>query len=92
MKTEISTKKPRALDVDGVILGDRHTLARLLRVKRIYDMADAASIAGLCVRYLRHLCHQEKIAHHKLLGRYYMTPAEIAALLTPVKAKIADKK
>ena len=78
--------KTRTEDFEGAILSGRSTLARLLADKKIYDMPGAAKITGLCVRYLRRLCHEGKIGHHKLLGRYYMTPAEVAALLTPVKA------
>lgn len=72
-------------DENGVALSDRNTLAHLLKTKKIYDMDGVAEITGLCVRYLRQLCHKGKVDHHKLLGRYYMTPAEAAALLTPVK-------
>lgn len=73
---------------DGVVLLDsRNTVERLLKEKKLYDMDGVSEITGLCVRYLRRLCHLEKVDHHKLLGRYYMTPAEVANLLTPVKAK-----
>lgn len=83
----MNKKSPRAFDVDGVLLDDRRTLEQLLKEKKLYDLESAAKIVGLCVRWLRRLCHDEKIGHHKLLGRYYMTPAEVAALLAPIKAK-----
>jgi hypothetical protein len=54
---------------------------------KLYDMDDVAEISGLHVRYVRQLCRENKVDHHKLLGRYYMTPAEAAALLTPVKSR-----
>ena len=71
--------------VDGYFISDRNTLAHLLRSKKLYDMEGVAEITGLCVRYLRRLCSEGKVDHHKLLGRYYMTPVETAALLQPVK-------
>lgn len=77
----------RKSEIEGIILSDRATIAQLLKEKKIYDMDSVAKIVDLCVRYLRRLCHEGKVDHHKLLGRYYMTPAEVAALLQPVKAR-----
>lgn len=79
----------RKNEVNGVVLSDRDTLYKLIAAKQLYDLETVAEIAGYCVRYLRRLCHEGKIDHHKLLGRYYMTPAEVTALLQPVKAKAA---
>ncbi len=73
--------------LNGVTLSERTGITELLRARKIYDMAAAAKITGRCVRWLRRLCHEGKVDHHKLLGRYYMTPQEVAALLTPVKAR-----
>lgn len=78
----------RKTDLDGVELNDRDTLERLLKDKKIYDLDGVSKIADRCVRYLRRLCHEGKVDHHKLLGRYYMTPNEVAALLTPVKKTV----
>lgn len=55
--------------------------------KELHDLQAVAKMTGYCVRYLRQLCHRRKVDHHKLLGRYYMTPEEVAALVTPVKAE-----
>lgn len=82
-----SMTKTRTENFEGIVLSDRNTLAQLLKEKKIYDMDGVSAIVDLCVRYLRRLCHLRKVDHHKLLGRYYMTPAEVASLLTPVKAK-----
>jgi hypothetical protein len=84
MKTE---PKKQATDLDGVQLSDRNTLAQLLKDEKLHDLGGVAKITGLCVRYLRRLCHEGKVDHHRLLGRYYMTPAEAAALLRPVAKK-----
>lgn len=75
-----------------VHLDGRATIAELLKAKKLYDLDGVSNITGLCVRYLRRLCHGEhgkRIAHHRLLGRYYMTPVQVADLLEPVKAKAA---
>lgn len=80
-----SKKKIRAEDFNGVVLSDRNTLKNLLITRQLYDMEGVAKITDLCVRYLRSLCAEKKVDHHKLLGRYYMTPRECADLLTPVK-------
>lgn len=83
----MKTKAARTESFEGIILSDRNTLASLLKAKKLYDLEGVAVITDLCVRYLRRLCALRKVDHHKLLGRYYMTPAETAALLTPVKKK-----
>ncbi len=75
---------------ETIMLDGRATIAQLLKDKKLYDLEGAAEITGLCVRYLRRLCHGERgrrIAHHRLLGRYYMTPQQVAALIQPVSAK-----
>ena len=82
----------RTENFDGVVLSDRNTLARLLREKRLYDVDGIVEITGYCVRYVRQLCRQKKVDHHKLLGRYYMTPDEVADLLTPVKKVVEAAK
>ena len=78
-------------DGETLMLDGRATIAELLKKKKIYDLDGVSEITGLCVRYLRRLCHGEpkgrRIAHHRLLGRYYMTPQQVAALLEPVQAK-----
>ena len=79
--------KKQLTDVEGVKLGDRATLDSLLKTKKLYDVDGIAEITGFCVRYVRQLCRTGRVSHHKLLGRYYMTPAEVAALLTPVPKK-----
>ena len=79
--------KKRAENFEGVVLSDRNTLARLLKEKKIYDLDGVANIVDLCVRYLRRLCAARAVDHHKLLGRYYMTPDECAALLVRVPKK-----
>lgn len=84
MKKKI--KAEQHTDLDGIILNDRNTLDQLLVEKKLYDMKSAARIVGFHYRYLRRLCHARKVDHHKLLGHYYMTPVEVAALLTPIKA------
>lgn len=80
--------KPKAFEFEGITFDGRDTLAQLLKDKRIYDLNRVSRITGLCVRYLRRLCHGERgrrIAHIRLLGRYYMTPAQVAELLEPIK-------
>lgn len=77
----------RTEEFESVKITSRTTLRILLAQRKLYDLAGAAKQAGLCVRYLRQLCHTRKIDHHRLLGRYYMTPVEVAALLQPIKAK-----
>ncbi len=86
--------KNRTENYEGIILSDRNTLASLLKAKKLYDMDGVAEITDLCVRYLRRLCAERKVDHHKLLGRYYMTPAECAALLVrvPKRAELAAAK
>ncbi len=81
--------KKRIENFEGVVLSDRTTLAQLLAAKKLYDMDGVAKITDLCVRYLRRLCAERKVDHHKLLGRYYMTPAEAAALLVRVPKETA---
>lgn len=73
---------------DLVILDDRNTVARLLKRRALYDMKGVSEIVDRCPRWLRRLCHDKKIEHLKLLGRYYMTPGQVAALIKPVKAKV----
>ena len=78
------TAKKRTENYEGLTLSSRNTLEKLLIEEKIYNMDGVANITGLCVRYLRRLCAESKVDHHKLLGRYYMTPAECAALLVRV--------
>jgi len=80
----MTKKKIRTENFEGIVLSDRNTLAQLLADKKLYDLDGVAEIADLCVRYLRRLCAGKKVDHHKLLGRYYMTPEETAALLVRV--------
>lgn len=61
------------------------SIAARVKRKQLYDMAGVADVTGLCVRWLRRLCREGKVDHHKMLGRYYMTPREVADLLVPVK-------
>lgn len=82
--------KTAVLETGGetLLLDGRATLAQLLKEKKLYDLEGVSKITGLCVRYLRRLCHGERgrrIAHVRLLGRYYMTPAQVAELLEPIK-------
>ena len=81
-------QKTRTEKFEGVVLSDRNTLAQLLAAKKLYDLNDVAPIVDRCVRYLRRLCADKKVDHHKLLGRYYMTPAETAALLVRVPKEL----
>ena len=70
------------------MLNRRNTLDKLLSGKKLFDIRASARITGYCERYVRQLCREKKINHQRILGRYYMTPADIADLLTPVvKAK-----
>ena len=80
----------RTTTYDGVVLTDRNTLAVLLKGKKIYDTEGIARITGYHVRYIRRLCANKTVDHHELLGRYYMTPDEVARLLHPVKGE--DKR
>jgi len=82
--------KTRTENFEGIVLSDRNTLAQLLAEHKLYDLKDVAPIVDRCVRYLRRLCAEKKVDHHKLLGRYYMTPAETAALLTRVPKNEID--
>ena len=76
----------RTTTLDGIELTDRNTLSKLLKAKKIYTLDKVAEIVDRCPRYLRKLCHAGVVDHHKLLGRYYMTPVEVANLMTPVSA------
>ena len=69
----------------GVKLTNRNTLDTLVKQNRLYPLEKVSEITTYGVRYLRRLCHAKKIDHHRFLGRYYMTPAEVSALLQPVK-------
>lgn len=84
--------KKRIENFKGVQLTQRTNLQFLLQTKQLYDMDGVHEITGLCVRYLRRLCAGKKVGHHKLLGRYYMTPAEAAALLVRVPKEPATAK
>lgn len=77
--------KSKPQEFEGVTLSDRTTLADLIKQGKLHDLDKVAEITGLCVRYLRRLCHGsrgKKLPHYKLLGRYYMTPEQVSALLT----------
>lgn len=78
-----ATQKTRHRKIEGKEVAKRVDLAG----KELHDLQAVAKMTGYCVRYLRQLCHRRKVDHHKLLGRYYMTPEEVAALVTPVKAE-----
>jgi hypothetical protein len=74
------------MKVNGVTITDKLTLSVLLRRKELYDMENAARVMGRSKVYLRRLCKARRIGHHRFLGRYYMTPKNIADLLQPVAA------
>ena len=68
-------------------LTSRKTLTVLLKQKQLFTMDDAAKIIGYHVRYLRQLCRERKVDFQKILGRYYMTPKNIADVLAPFSAR-----
>lgn len=70
-----------------VVLTEKNNFEKLLKEKALFDMKQVAKITGYNYRYLRILCAGQKVDHHKFLGRYYMSPHEVASLLQPVKKK-----
>lgn len=79
----------RKEDFEGVELTEQSTLDQLLKKKKLYDVVATAKIVGMNPRYIRRLCHAGAIDHHRLLGRYYLTPVEVANLLQPRKGVLA---
>ena len=73
-------KSKNVLTIDGT-----KTVRAMLAARQLYNLRGVAKATGYCVTYLRRLCHVRAVAHHRLLGRYYMTPAEVSALIKPVK-------
>ena len=72
---------------EELVLTSRRTLDVMVKRKAIYCMGDVSKITGLTVRYLRLLARRQKMDCHRLFGRYYMTPDEVAALLVPMKKR-----
>ena len=67
-----------------VKIENRENVNELLKRFALYDMKGAARITHYNVRYLRRLCHNKKVDHQRILGRYYMTAEDVAKLICPV--------
>ena len=73
---------------EELVLTNRRTLDVMVRRGALHNMNRVAKITGLTVRYLRLKARRQQMDFHRLFGRYYMTPDEVAALLVPLKKRM----
>jgi hypothetical protein len=89
MKAKTTT--PASTFTSALTLNRKTTLPSLRKGRFLHDLDEAATITGLCARYVRQLCRERKIEHYKIQGRYYISAAQVAAMLKRVPVGRAGK-